>query len=615
MGNPVIEVDGVVKVFAKTVRALDGLTLNVESGTVYGLLGPNGAGKTTLIRVLTTLLRPDAGTARVAGFDVTTEPTHVRTRIGLAGQHAAVDDYLTGRENVEMVGRLYGLPRLAASQRAVDVLDRIGLIDVADRQVKTYSGGMRRRLDLAASLVGRPQVLFLDEPTVGVDPASRIGLWHMIRELVEAGTTVMLTTQYLDEVDHLADRIAVIDRGRLVSEGTADELKSRVGSAVLELRVLDRDRAQAVDALREVGGRNPTLGAREGTVVVAAPDGTVTMMHALQRLNTAGITPTDAALRKPTLDDVFLALTGHVVVPDNGSGDDSLESSQRDTAPHRARNRKSTASAPDTRLPARAVTDTAVITRRNLLRNVRLPNLLLLSTILPVVFLLMFTYVFGGAIENAIPPGAAGKYINWLLPGLVAQFALFGGGQTAVGLADDLASGVIDRFRSLPIARSAVLIGRTVSDLIRSALILVLLMAVAFAIGFRWQTDVLSVLAGLAVSLAFGYAWSWVMAVIGLTVRTAEAIQTAVFMGIFPLAFTSSVFVPTQTMPPWLQLFADNQPVTVVTDALRGLMLGNTALQPGQTVGGQVLLALVWVVVLTAIFAPLAVRTYRRSVS
>jgi ABC transporter DrrB family efflux protein len=265
--------------------------------------------------------------------------------------------------------------------------------------------------------------------------------------------------------------------------------------------------------------------------------------------------------------------------------------------------------------PAGTLSDTAAITRRNLLRTLRLPDVLVLSASMPVIFIVMFTFVFGGAIQGALPPAAAGRYVNWLVPGLLAQFALFGGAQTAYGLTEDRANGVIDRFRSLPMARSAVLAGRTISDLVRSALTLSLLLAVGLAIGFRWQTSPLGLAGALAVGLAFGYAWSWVMALLGLVVRSAEAVQAAVFMVVFPLAFTSSVFVPTQTMPGWLQPFAANQPVTVATNALRGLILGQGALPPGRTVTGQVVLALAWTAAIIVVFASLAVRTYRRTVS
>ena len=263
----------------------------------------------------------------------------------------------------------------------------------------------------------------------------------------------------------------------------------------------------------------------------------------------------------------------------------------------------------------RAITDIAVITRRNLLRNVRLPQLLLFSTVQPVMFLLLFTYVFGGAIGQSIPPAADGEYINWLMPGLLVQTAVFGAGQTAVGLTEDLSKGVVDRFRSLPMARSAVLAGRTFSDVIRSAFVLALMLTVSFLIGFRVQTSLLGLVGALGVVLLFAYALSWIMAAIGLKVRNPEAAQSAVFLPVFPLVFASSVFVPTQTMPSWLQAFAENQPVTIVANAARGLILGGGALLPGQTVRGQVLLAVLWTGAITAVFAPLAVRIYRRTVA
>jgi ABC-2 type transport system ATP-binding protein len=320
MDDPIIQVEGLVKRFKGGVRALDGLSLTVAPGGVYGLLGPNGAGKTTLIRVLTTLLPPDQGTARVAGVDVAQDPARVRARIGLAGQYAAVDDHLSGRENVEMVGRLYGLPRGLARRRASEVLERISLLEAADRQVRTYSGGMRRRLDLAASLVGRPRVLFLDEPTAGLDPASRRHLWELIGDLVDTGTTVLLTTQYLEEADRLADRIAIIDHGRLIDEGTGDQLKQRVGGAVLELTVPDDDRARALQALRTIGAEGPADEPRQSRFVLPAPDGARTLTQALRQLDAAGVAAEDVALRKPTLDDVFLALTGHRATTPTGNG-------------------------------------------------------------------------------------------------------------------------------------------------------------------------------------------------------------------------------------------------------------------------------------------------------
>jgi ABC-2 type transport system ATP-binding protein len=312
MTAPAILAEGIVKRFGK-VTALDGLDLQVDPGTVLGLLGPNGAGKTTAVRIFTTLLVPDAGRAEVAGYDVVRDAAILRTVIGLAGQYAAVDSNLTGRENLELVGRLYHLNRIEIRQRAVDILERFALTDAANRTVKTYSGGMRRRLDLGASLMGQPQVLFLDEPTTGLDPRGRIDMWGLIEELVGGGTTLLLTTQYLDEADRLADKIAVIDNGRVIAEGTADELKSKVGGEHLEFVVPDRDLLpEVVRIAAAIGAGPPTVDEDEGRVSVpAGDDATPILAQLIRRLDRRKIPVRDLEVRRPTLDDVFLTLTGH----------------------------------------------------------------------------------------------------------------------------------------------------------------------------------------------------------------------------------------------------------------------------------------------------------------
>ena len=302
--DPIVTVRDVHKHF-DDVHALAGASLEIQPGTVYGLLGANGAGKTTLINVLSTLLRPDQGTATIGGVDVTSDPQSVRRKIGLAGQFAAVDDYQTGQENVEMVGRLYGLSARDARRRATDVLERFQLVDAAGRKAATYSGGMRRRLDLAASLVGRPEVLFLDEPTTGIDPGSRIDIWDLVRDLVDGGTTVLLTTQYLEEADELAHLIGVIDHGAIISEGTADELKDGLGDNTVRLTVRDDD----LDATRRAL-EGLDVNERSGRFDVAATDGNRTVIDVLRRLDNDGIDPVELALERPTLDDVFLTLTG-----------------------------------------------------------------------------------------------------------------------------------------------------------------------------------------------------------------------------------------------------------------------------------------------------------------
>ena len=414
---PAVHVGGMVKRFGSTT-ALAGVDLDVPEGMVFGLLGPNGAGKTTLVRILATLLEPDAGRAELLGHDVVSESSIVREQLALTGQFAAVDELLTGRENLEMFGRLFRLSRAEARLRAKELLERFELADAADRTAKTYSGGMRRRLDLASSLLTKPRVLFLDEPTTGLDPRSRNEIWEIVRDLRREGTTILLTTQYLEEADQLADEIAVIDHGRVIAEGTGNELKDRVGGQILEVELADlQQRGEAEAALLRVGCGAPEEDGRPSRLTLPAPrEGLILVEEAAAELRRVGIGVSDMGLRRPTLDDVFLQLTGEAP---SQNGRPLIAAAGPDRRVLERPRRLPRLHAPSLRGGEGSVTDTAIVTVRNLRHFWRQPDLLVFSTIQPIMFVVLFVYVFGGAVGLALPPGVS--YVDYLLPGIFVQ--------------------------------------------------------------------------------------------------------------------------------------------------------------------------------------------------
>ena len=597
-----IEVEGVCKRFGAT-QALADFDLVAEEGKVLALLGPNGAGKTTLVRILATLLRPDSGRATVAGCDVIADAGRLRALIGLTGQFAAVDELLTGRENLELVGLFYQLSKTERRRRAQEVLERFTLTDAAEQLVKTYSGGMRRRLDVGASLIGRPRVLFLDEPTTGLDPRTRNDVWSFVEDLVAGGTTVLLTTQYMEEAEHLAHRIVVMDAGIVVAQGSAAELKDHLGGDVLEARVAsasDLDRAAALIA--DLGEGVPRVDVEERRVSMPTQGATRVLIAAGECLQLGGIALEDLGIRHPSLDDVFLSLTGNAAnVQANGTHADGTPSDphappEPQPAPRRTGPRPS-------RPTASAARDMRGVAKRNLLRISRNPRLLLISALQPALLLVLFRYVLGGAIHI---PG--GSYVDYIVPAVFIEAVMIGGMATAIGLADDLGSGIIDRFRSLPMARSAVLAGRTLADLARSVFALALMVGLGLLIGFSFHAGLGSIIGGLALVIVFGYCFSWIYATIGLVTEDPETAQVAGILPFFVLVFASSAIVPVATMPSWLQPFARHQPVSITINAVRALL-------QGEPTHHWVWQSLAWSAGILVVFFTIAVRLYRNVTS
>ena len=601
--------------------------------------GPNGAGKTTAVRVLTTLARPDSGSATVAGIDVLRHPAEVRRHIGVAAQDATLDPLLTGRQNLVLIGELSDMGRAESRARAKELLAQFELTDAADRVVKGYSGGMRRRLDLAGSLMTRPPVLFLDEPTTGLDPTSRQRVWEAIRELLGEGVTVLLTTQYLEEADELAHDIVVVDHGRVIAHGTPQELKQASRGARLEV-TLAEPHASAVEAMAPLVS-GPVSVSDDGRTLSAGVDSSTGLATVVVRaLDDAGVLVDNIEVRQPSLDDVFFSLTGgHIEEEGAAESDESASGSGSGSGVgcwwwwfRRSRRvrRRPPRTGRGTRMTTAVLTpsstgfdrphsggsflgslaDIWAMTRRNLVHISREPMQLSDVTIQPLLFTVLFVYIFGGAIP--IPGG--GSYVDFLLAGILALNLTTSTMGTAIGLSTDLHEGMIDRFRTLPMWRSAVLVGRSAADFLTSVLCATIVILTGLAVGWRPGANAISVIGGFGLLLFFAYAVAWVSACVGLNSKSPESAGSFGFIVLFPLTFVSNAFVPTQHMPGWLQAVANWNPVSAVVAGARDLW-GNpnpSAMVQAWPMQHPVEAALIWSVAILAVACPLAAHSFKK---
>jgi ABC transporter DrrB family efflux protein len=590
-----IEVEAVSKHFGPN-SVLSGVQLATAEGETMALLGPNGAGKTTLLRILTTLLEPDGGHARVAGFDTVADAARLRSVIAFAGQFAAVDELLSGRENLELMARLYHLGKVERQRRVRAVLEGLLPAATGDRLVKTYSGGMRRCLDIAATFIGTPRVLFLDEPTTGLDPRARRYVWRLVEDLAASGTTVLLTTQSMEEAEHLADRIVVLNAGLVVAQGTPGELKGSLGDDILEVHATVDDVDRAAVVIGGLANRQPTVDYADGRVSVPAENCVGLLIATARRLQEEGVAVRDLGIRRASLDDVFLSVTRedpsqHDDVGISTVGLPRLQATSTSNAIEPAQ-RSSGAT-------TTALRDTWGLTIRNLLRLVRTPQLMVFSALQPAMLLILFRYVLGGAIRA---PG--NSYVDYITPAVFVEAVVFGGLATAIGLASDVRSGIIDRFRTLPIARSAVLSARMLADAVRVTCSLALMIGLGLLVGFRFHSSAGTITAGLLLVIVFGFCVSWLFSTIGLLASDPETAQVVSMLPIFVLVFVSSALVPVNTMPGWLQPFALHQPVTITIDAARNLF-------QGEATHGWVWQSLAWSAGILVLFSATAVRLYR----
>lgn len=592
-----IEATGVEKYFGKK-QALNGVDLKVKKGTIHAVLGPNGSGKTTLVKILSTLLKPGGGMVKVGGYDVEKEPDKVRELIRLTGQSASVDEELTGYENLYLIARLLGYPASEARQRTRELISAFDLEESSNRLAKTYSGGMRRKLDIAASIVSVSDILFLDEPTTGLDPRSRNSLWSFIKSLARQGTTVLLTTQYLEEAERLADMITVLDGGHVISEGTSDELKTSVGNNMLHVQLDGQPVEMSLDMVLS-HFKNPAPHIDPGGKRISFPvSGQKHAITILEKLQQNHVALSGFNLSRPDLNEVFLALTGksaETVEEENGAstvngpGVKQPGSSMDSLIEHAQPYQK-----------AGLLNNKLMFGWRNLVKIKHIPEQFMDVLITPIMFTFMFTFLFGGALA-----GSTIAYLQFFIPGILAQTLTFNAMYAGINISNDVSRGIFDRFRSMPIWLPAPLSGIFVGDFFRHLISGILVLLFGYILGFRAETGLLGFALSFFIMIAFAMSVSWIFIIMGLTMRTPSAVMSVGWLILMPLVFMSNIFADPATMPQWLQTFISYNPLAWQVDAVRGLLAGNPS-------SGDIFKALLASLAFTIVLFPLAIYFYKK---
>jgi daunorubicin resistance ABC transporter ATP-binding subunit len=590
-----IEAAGILKSFGEK-KVLNGIDLKIKKGSIHAVLGPNGSGKTTLIKILSTLLKADGGQIKVGGYDALEHPDKVRECISLTGQNASVDEELTGYENLYLFARLFGYPSSEARQRANELLSAFDLKEAGGRLVKTYSGGMRRRLDISASIVRISEILFLDEPTTGLDPRSRNSMWSVIRSLARKGTTILLTTQYLEEAEQLADKITVIDEGKVISEGTSNELKASIGNNMLHVHLNGVEKLHLDQVLENMQHAHAQTDqeVKKISFPVTGQKQAITILGELQ-VNNIEITAFN--LSRPDLNEVFLSLTGKL--KENRNGQEHQHNGEtEDELTTMSVSHILEHSRPQHR--SGWFSNKLMFGWRNLIKIKHIPEQFMDVLITPIMFTFMFTYIFGGALA-----GSTKAYLQFFIPGILVQTLTFNAMYAGININNDVSKGIFDRFRSMPIWLPAPLSGIFIGDFLRHLISGSLVLLFGFMLGFRTGAGLPAFAVSFVIMIFFAMSISWIFIIMGLTMRSSSAVMSFGWLILMPLVFMSNIFADPSTMPVWLQKFISFNPLAWQVDAVRGLLAGTSS-------GKAILTALGSSLGITAVLFPLTVWVYQK---